>query len=405
MPKGGVLHVHSTSAGRAEWVAQTAIASNCWIYWNGNTNDSTNGTLSWTQVDSNYVQVAQARRGKPNFERHLVSLLTIDARDEIHPAWAAWSACYSRMVGLLTRPSFFNAYMVDAFETFARDNADYVELRTDIPYFVGANVPQGITNCIRQYQIAEQQVRQQYPDFKLAVIISPYRGSGLSDISNRIDAALALRSDPQLRNFVVGFDLVGEEMPSTALVRMVPALWAYLQQRTNECGITLPYMFHGGESDWGDDDNLSDAVLLKSHRIGHGINLYRYPVLQQTVRDQPCPIELCPISNQLLRYTLDMRAHPGAGYLGHGLQGVLASDDPCVFGNEGLSYDFHAAYMAWTLNLASLKKLATNSIAFSAQPAEEKVRRGDRWHQKWMTWINDHQAAALSCLNAQPSKP
>src|SRR5262245_40335825 len=314
MPKGGVLHVHSTSAGRAEWVAQTAIASNCWVYWNGNTNDPTNGTLSWTQADSNYVQVAQARRGKPNFERHLVSLLTIDARDEIHPAWAAWSACYSRMVGLLTRPSFFNAYMVDAFETFARDNADYVELRTDIPYFVGTNVPQGITNCIRQYQIAEQQVRQKYPDFKLAVIISPYRGSGLSDISNRIDAALALRSDPQLGNFVVGFDLVGEEMPSTALVRMVPALWGYLQQRTNECGITLPYMFHGGESDWGDDDNLIDAVLLKSHRIGHGINLYRYPVLQQTVRDQPCPIELCPISNQLLRYTLDMRAHPGAGY-------------------------------------------------------------------------------------------
>jgi len=291
---------------------------------------------------------------------------------------------------------------VDAFETFARDNVDYVELRTDIPFFVGTDAPQGVTNCILQYQVAEQQVRQKYPDFKLALIISPYRGASLSYVSNRIDAALALRSDPQLRNFVVGFDLVGEEMPSTALERMVPALFGYLQQRTNKYCVTLPYMFHGGESDWGDDDNLIDAVILQSYRIGHGINLYRYPVLQQTVRDRACPIELCPISNQLLRYTLDMRAHPGAGYLSHGLQGVLASDDPCVFGNEGLSYDFHAAYMAWSLNLASLKKLATNSIAFSAQPEDEKVRRGDRWHQKWTDWINTNQAAALHYPNPKP---
>jgi adenosine deaminase CECR1 len=87
------------------------------------------------------------------------------------------------------------------------------------------------------------------------------------------------------------------------------------------------------------------------------------------------------------------------------LQGVLASDDPCVFGNEGLSYDFHAAYMAWTLNLAALKKLATNSIAFSAQPAEEKLRRGDRWHQKWTAWIDANQAAALKYLSAKPSYP
>ena len=43
-------------------------------------------------------------------------------------------------------------------------------------------------------------------------------------------------------------------------------------------------LLHDGESDWADDENLIDAHVLGTRRIGHGINLYLFPSLEQEFR-------------------------------------------------------------------------------------------------------------------------
>lgn len=69
-----------------------------------------------------------------------------------------------------------------------------------------------------------------------------------------------------------GFDLIGSEDDLRPLVDYIGPLLRF-QERQKELGLDIPFMFHAGET-LGDgtkaDDNLYDALLLGTRRIGHG---------------------------------------------------------------------------------------------------------------------------------------
>ena len=50
------------------------------------------------------------------------------------------------------------------------------------------------------------------------------------------------------------------------------------------------------------DDNLIDAVLLNTSRIGHGYALPKHPEVMKIVRQQDIAVEVNPISNQVRRF-------------------------------------------------------------------------------------------------------
>jgi adenosine deaminase CECR1 len=126
--------------------------------------------------------------------------------------------------------------------------------------------------------------------------------------------------------------------------------------------------------------------------------------LEHLLIEREVPLEVCPISNQVLRYVGDLRVHPASGYLRRGVPCVISSDDPGIFGYEGLSYDFWEAFMAWKLSLAQLKQLALNLIFFSAMTDVEKNRARKVWETKWHSFIgalNEDRARH----DAGPSEP
>ncbi len=82
----------------------------------------------------------------------------------------------------------------------------------------------------------------------------------------------------------------------------------------------------------------------------------------------PMALEICPISNQMLGYTPDLRIHPANMLIHRGVQCVLANDAPQVFGNSGLSYDFLSAFLSWDLDIWQIKQLIINSVLYSAIP-------------------------------------
>jgi len=128
-----------------------------------------------------------------------------------------------------------------------------------------------------------------------------------------------------------------------------------------------------GESVDKKNDNLYDAVLLGSKRIGHGFKLVHHPHLQNLVKREGICIECCPLSNLILGYVRDMKCHPVKSMLEQGIPVSLSSDDPGFFGYDGVTMDYVYAYIGWDLNLADLKKLCLNNITYSRLNDEEKA--------------------------------
>ncbi|MBN8571247.1 MAG: adenosine kinase, partial [Ignavibacteria bacterium] len=151
---------------------------------------------------------------------------------------------------------------------------------------------------------------------------------------------------------------------------------------------SLPFYFHDGESTLPSDLNLYDAIALKTKRIGHGINLFRFPILEQIAKRDNICLEVSPLSNQILGYVQNLRMHPASGYINKGIPVAISSDDPQIFNYKGLSYDFWTAYMAWELDLKQVKRLALNSLMYSALDKNEYDIALHYFLSEWDKWVD-----------------
>lgn len=67
-------------------------------------------------------------------------------------------------------------------------------------------------------------------------------------------------------------------------------------------------------------------------RLGHGFALHNYPTLQEQVKERKIAIEVCPISNQLLRVVQDLREHPAREMMSNSVPVTISSDDSVIYG-------------------------------------------------------------------------
>lgn len=119
---------------------------------------------------------------------------------------------------------------------------------------------------------------------------------------------------------------------------------------------------HAGETNDISNDSILYAYKIGSKRIGHGTNLYAFPELAKKFKEEKICLEVCPISNQVLKLTIDLKMHPAYQYFKCGIPISICSDNQMMFGTEGLSFDFFETINAWNLNLNDIKKLIINSI-------------------------------------------
>ena len=147
--------------------------------------------------------------------------------------------------------------------------------------------------------------------------------------------------------------------------------------------------FHAGETDWqgqATDLNLIDALLLNTTRIGHGYAIAKHPEAKRLAIEQDVPIEVCPISNQVLKLVEDLRNHPASPLIQESFPVVISADDPGIWGAKGLTYDMYEAFMGMasaTMDLRLLKKLALNSIKYTTLDSEGKDKCMNMFETKW----------------------
>jgi len=409
MPKGGLLHIHTSSTCDPEWVVKKAMESDCYVYWSDNdSNGYIKGQLEF--FEDNNVPTGFCKASDVNSEE-LYKLLTlnVDTDDDHVDIWGEFGKCFTRIAKFITYEPIFKEYYTHAFETLIEDNIPYVELRAGLGdglYDLQGNSfkAQDMVDRLKT-AVKEARTKKNKP-FTIKLIYSGHRGSSLQNVMEQLTSAFDLKKNNS--DFIVGFDLVGEEdltynphkiydkKGNLIKIENTKGNTTYyfikdfveINRLEEDYEIKMPLFFHDGESDWPDDTNLYDALLLDCKRIGHGFNLFRFPELEKHMIYEDINIEVCPLSNQILGYIRDMRIHPASGYLNKGIQCTISSDDPGIFGYDGVTYDYWEAVMGWDLDIKALKKLLKNNIEYSCMEGEiddEKSEKGKAYNK----WVGD----------------
>ena len=137
-------------------------------------------------------------------------------------------------------------------------------------------------------------------------------------------------------NFITGFGMAGAEMAGR------PSDFAYAFDMAREAG--MPLTCHAGE--WGGPDMVADTIRdLKVQRIGHGINARHDANLVAQLVDTGVVLEVCPISNIVLKAIAPDSAHPINDLRDAGVAITVSTDDPPFF-HTTMTAEF--AYLADT---------------------------------------------------------
>ncbi|XP_037615705.1 adenosine deaminase 2-A isoform X2 [Sebastes umbrosus] len=402
MPKGAALHIHTSSLVAVEWlVKNVTYRPHCYVCftWDNSVRFLFSDRQPFPRWDCLYWQLLQtlrARIGDPaGFDNSLMQQLTLFTEDpdgeypNQEVVWEKFEKAFIAAAGLISHAPVLRDFFYKGLEELLHDNIMYLELRSGLSrtYELDGSIHDKVW-ALKTFQEVTRRFVADHPDFLGArVIISVHRALRVSEVKAAVKEAIQLQKD--FPDVVAGFDMVGREDGGKTLWYFREAL-----SLPAELGVTLPYFFHAGETDdegTDVDQNILDALLFNTTRIGHGFALAHHPLARELSRKRNIAVELCPISNQVLKLVSDLRNHPAAVLMSEGHPMVISSDDPSLFGTTGLSYDFYQAFVGiggLKANLGTLKELALNSIRYSSLPAHLKDKSRVMWQKKWDAFIS-----------------
>ena len=386
MPKGADLHVHDMSLLPArELIALLRERPEFCI-----SADRKSFDLRAEPVENDapegYIRFSEALDTHYYSEEELVENWTVlGAERSGMGIWDYFEELFCRHGALSDNADFASAYYRRTFRYYCEKNIMHVEIHMMLTGGIDESA-----EYLKTVREAYYDVKRDYPYFTVRVI-----GAGVKADSENIETTKTcflntayvqdmVKDGADGDDFIIGFDLVNEEDTSLPLHAFVPML---LKAKRHFPAMKL--YIHGGESLDARNENLIDAYLLGVSRVGHGLNLYRFPDLHAKYAASEICLEVCPISNQTLGYTKDIRNHPATEYLRSGVALSLCSDDPAYMENETLTDDFFAAAVGWELSLADLKQLALNSLLYSGLSEKRKTESLRAFRELWNGFVAD----------------
>jgi adenosine deaminase len=154
---------------------------------------------------------------------------------------------------------------------------------------------------------------------------------------------------------ILGFGLGGAERGNP------PSKFERYFARCRQLGLRTT--IHAGEE--GSAADIREALkLCKPDRIDHGVSAATDPNLVKQLADQRIALTMCPLSNQRLRVTPDLREHPLLELYRAGVLVTVNSDDPPYFGGY-VNDNYGAIGSALNLGPDDIAGLARNSFIAS----------------------------------------
>ncbi|KAG2421698.1 hypothetical protein HFD88_005674 [Aspergillus terreus] len=407
MPKGALLHAHLSAMLPYETILRTIMNTEGMVI-SASHDVSTqeraeNATIVFSHVNTTLPQdqpsisspdyvpdtkipVQEAAMSFPGgaegFFRFVLSKMTVSPEDSIRhelgvdEIWRKFQSYFDPAGTMQTYEPVVRTFYQKLFERLAEDGIRWVEIRAGGSS--GKLVHNGDEDPdpdldvwweVLEEELAKFQDSEKGSKFWGARIIwSDYRGKQGAALTSSM--SIALERKERFPELFSGYDVVAQEDLGHSLIELAPE-FIWFQEQTEQRNLTVPFFFHAGET-LGDgnatDLNLFDAVLFNTRRIGHGFSLYKHPKLIDVVVENGIMVEVCPISNEVLRLATDILHHPLPAMIANGVPTAISNDDPAILGQDaaGLSYDFYQTIQAFdNLGLAGLGALAQNSLRWS----------------------------------------
>lgn len=391
MPKGGLLHTHSGGITNVDWIISAARKyKECYVYDQKDNDQFIFGQLAFfakENVPQGFVSLDKKLTSDPGFESKLKELLILK-RDNLcsyTDYWIEFEKRFKRINLLLPYRPFFKEYYLKGFQDLAKDHVQHVEIRfifDELYDFEHGKYPLKIS--ITDLQDVIKEVHQSNPQFTLKLIYSSFKFLDPASIEKQLEVAFGLKKE--FPDMISGFDLVADEAAGNSIYSFQKN-WTKLNELSKKYGVDMPLFLHAGESNSVLNKNVLDISILNNQRVGHGLNLIYFPKSMELVRKQGKLVEVSPISNQILGYVSDFRNHPARVLLSNGVQCSINSDDPSVYGYDGLSYDFWVAFVYWELDVKALKKLVFNSINYSSLNKYQKKEAVAHLNKQWNDFV------------------
>lgn len=373
------------------------------------------------------IPIREAQRTFPDddttFKKWLLSCCRISPEESLQhhhgldAIWRKFQSTFPVIEQLLYYEPIFRRAMQKMLAELAKDGIVYVDLRLAFLFrfcSTGKNTPE--KGYSKFFQVWGEEIEK----FKKTDTGKTFKGCRMiwtvirvfdnRKIAESMKECIMIKK--KFPHLIAGFDCVGQEGLGRTLADLTPLLF-WFKKQCAEAGVDIPFFFHAGEC-LGDgdssDNNLFDAILLGTRRIGHGYSLFKHPLLIDMVKEKKILVESCPISNEVLRLSSSILGHTMPALLARGVAVSLNNDDPCIlgYGKNGLTHDFWQCLMGFeNLGLEGLATMAENSIKWCAIEDQKqadwikgitdgymgktaKVQMMKTWRmefEKWCQWV------------------
>lgn len=393
MPKGAILHAHDTAILGPDYVLGLTYEPYLYVCFteevpifkfSANT-PSLPCKTTWQLMEDVRNASGDVTKLDAELRRHFT--LRIDnpknVYTDINNVWRKFDKYFISTSGIFTYKPVWEQYFYDTLKAFRDDNVMYCEIRSVLPklYDLNGEYTDTVATAV-SYKYVLENFTSVYPDFMGAKLIyAPQRAVNERTVEEYLNITMKIKN--MMPDFFAGFDLVGQEDLGKPLKEFLGVLQKYQHE--------FDYYFHAGETNWNgmsSDENLVDAIVLGTRRIGHAYALMKHPVILEEVKNRGIAIEVNVISNAVLKLVEDVRNHPLAMYLAQNLPVVLSSDDPGVWEADPISHDFYAAFVAVAsrhADLRLLKKLALNSLYYSSH--SNKFELATEFEKRWIKFV------------------
>lgn len=418
MPKGALLHAHFDAMIDVDWLIDQALTTDGMTIRadQGLTTETrTLGSIKFqyapslpaenTSIWSKTYQANQLVSlrlaassfpdgGLEGFKAWLKGRCTITAEESLDhhhgldAIWEKFKSCFPVLNSMIFYEPIFRASMQHLLRQLADDGLRWVDFRMAFLFdYQREGCEKTETGYKEFFRVFGEEVKKFQATeagehfWGCRFIWTPLRSFGSKQMVDSMKECIAIKQT--FPDLIAGFDVVGQEDMGRPLADLTPEFF-WFRKRCMESGVDIPFFFHAGEclGDGDDtDQNLFDAILLGTRRIGHGFSLYKHPLLIEMVKQKKILVESCLISNEVLRLTSSIKGHPAPALLSRGVAVALCNDDPAILGQgkNGMTHDFWQAFQGWeNLGLEGLGSLAENSVRYAAFGPDQTTKEWNK---------------------------